>query len=263
MPSRPGIVPRRWGPFGNSAFSAPGDTFLPTDLASLLAWYDPSDSNTVFQERTGASATTPSGDGDLAGTILDKSGNGYHLTAPTDDRRPVRRSSGDLWYLDFDGVDDGLLRSISDKSSGSITIIDAAALQESPAVATSFADASVNNLLIGSRYWDGSGVGGFLRESTRNVLVGTYTLGEKAVASVRFDIDAGSGDGRKNKSAFSAAQSSADTSLDRIFLGGSGDASTAYSEADIYGAVICDEYLSLSDADKVVEFLAAKGGITL
>ncbi len=82
--------------------------WVPIDLANLLAWYDPSDATTRFQERTGASATTTANNGDPVGTLLDKSGNGYHFTAPADDRRPTYTESGGLKYLSLDGVNDYL-----------------------------------------------------------------------------------------------------------------------------------------------------------
>lgn len=72
------------------------------------AWYDPSDLTTVFQERTGASATTPSVADGVVGTILDKSGNGNHWVAPSDAARPLLKTSGGLYWLEFDGSDDGL-----------------------------------------------------------------------------------------------------------------------------------------------------------
>ena len=53
------------------------------------AWHDVSDLTTLYQENTGASATTPSDVGDVVGTILDKSGNGNHATALSLSRRPI------------------------------------------------------------------------------------------------------------------------------------------------------------------------------
>lgn len=70
------------------------------------AWYDPSDSSTVWQDAAG---TTPAGVGDPVGRIDDKSGNGNHATQSTSAARPVLQTSGGLWYLDFDGVDDRMV----------------------------------------------------------------------------------------------------------------------------------------------------------
>lgn len=70
--------------------------------------YAPSLANSCFQERTGASATTPSGNGDVVGSMKDFGSLGAWATAPSDAARPILRVSGGLTYLEFDGVDDCL-----------------------------------------------------------------------------------------------------------------------------------------------------------
>ena len=67
-------------------------------------WYDPSDITTMFQE---PEATTPAVIGGPVGYLGDKSGNGNHATA-TSTNRPTLRESGGLYYLEFDGVSDGM-----------------------------------------------------------------------------------------------------------------------------------------------------------
>lgn len=84
-----------------------GGTFSPLALAPF-AWYDPSALSTLFQERTGASATTPSAVDGVVGTMLDRSGNGQHVVAPADGSRPILRNSGTLYWLEFDGSNDVL-----------------------------------------------------------------------------------------------------------------------------------------------------------
>ena len=78
------------------------DNWNPKQVSNLITWLDPSDRQTLFQERTGASATTICSLGDPVGTILDKSGNGNHATAPSDGARPTltKDSTGNI-YLDF------------------------------------------------------------------------------------------------------------------------------------------------------------------
>lgn len=67
-------------------------------------WYDPSDLPTMFQNSNGTTAVAV---GDPVGYIADKSGNGNHATQATAAARPILRTSGGLYYLEFDGVDDG------------------------------------------------------------------------------------------------------------------------------------------------------------
>ena len=67
-------------------------------------WYDPSDLTTLFEE----DGTTPASVDGPVGKILDKSGNGNHLLQTTVTKCPTLKLAGGLYYLEFDGVDDGL-----------------------------------------------------------------------------------------------------------------------------------------------------------
>ncbi|MES0811281.1 hypothetical protein ABLO27_17480 [Roseibium sp. SCPC15] len=79
----------------------------PLDLPNTAIWLDPSDLSTMWQETTGASATTLAQVDGIVGTIKDKA-RGLYLTAPSDAARPVLRKVGELYKLEFDGVDDRL-----------------------------------------------------------------------------------------------------------------------------------------------------------
>ncbi len=61
----------------------------------------------TFQDRS-ATPSTDAGNGDPVGTMLDLSGNGHEVIAPSDGARPTRTDSGGLSYLDFDGSTDEL-----------------------------------------------------------------------------------------------------------------------------------------------------------
>jgi hypothetical protein len=78
-------------------------------LAALspFIWLDTADLGTMFQETTGASATTPSEVDDPVGSMRDKA-SGIWFTAPADASRPILRSSGGLFWLEFAGTDDML-----------------------------------------------------------------------------------------------------------------------------------------------------------
>lgn len=91
-----------WSSINEPAFFNPADLFASGEDGTFI---NANDLSTVFQERTGASATTPSTVGDPVGTILDQSGNGTHWTAPADNQRPTLETSGGLYYLDFSGTD--------------------------------------------------------------------------------------------------------------------------------------------------------------
>lgn len=53
------------------------------------AWYDPSDTTTLFQDSAGTIPVTASGQ--PVGLMLDKSGRGHHATQPTAGSRPIYR----------------------------------------------------------------------------------------------------------------------------------------------------------------------------
>ena len=74
------------------------------------AWYDPSDLSTLFEE----DGTTPASVDGPVGKILDKSGNGNHLIQTTETKCPTLKLAGGLYYLEFDGIDDGLQTSSID-----------------------------------------------------------------------------------------------------------------------------------------------------
>ena len=82
---------------------------------SPFAYYDPSDIDTLFQD---AAMTVPvTADSDPVGAILDKSGNGNHLTQSTAGARPLYKTSGGLSWLEFDGTDDFLSKAYSSSLS--------------------------------------------------------------------------------------------------------------------------------------------------
>ena len=95
---------------GQAARVAAGGGFTPI-LAAPSAWYDPSDISTLFQDSAGTTPVTAHGD--PVGRMLDKSGNGNHLTQATAAARPLYQVSGSEKYLLFDGTDDILSGTIT------------------------------------------------------------------------------------------------------------------------------------------------------
>jgi hypothetical protein len=75
--------------------------------ASQLAYYDPSDLTTLFQDSAGTTPVTA--DGQSVRRVLDKSGNGNHLTQANIANAPLYKTSGGLHWLQFDGTDDFLV----------------------------------------------------------------------------------------------------------------------------------------------------------
>jgi hypothetical protein len=100
------------GAAGRRRAAAVGGSFSPLSLSPYL-WSDPSDLSTLFQERTGASATTPSVVDGVVGSMRDKGSAAVWWTAPSDAARPILRNSGVLYWLEFDGGDDGLSTTVA------------------------------------------------------------------------------------------------------------------------------------------------------
>ena len=79
-------------------------------LAALFAggslgwWHDPSDLSTLFQDAAGTTPVTAAGQ--PVGLMGDKSGYGYHVSEAVLSKRPILRTAGGLWWLEFDGIND-------------------------------------------------------------------------------------------------------------------------------------------------------------
>lgn len=70
-------------------------------------WLDPSDFSALFQDAAGTTPVTAVGQ--PVGKILDKSGRGNHSSQSTAASRPtLQQDSNGLYYLSFDGTDDGM-----------------------------------------------------------------------------------------------------------------------------------------------------------
>ena len=96
-----------FGKLGAIGKATSAASWSPADLASLTAWYDPSDLSTMFQDAAGTTPVTAAGQ--PVGLILDKSGNGHHASQTTSTARPLFQIDGSgKHYLAFDGVDDYL-----------------------------------------------------------------------------------------------------------------------------------------------------------
>jgi hypothetical protein len=92
----------------NLVFQTP---FSPVNFSPAI-WLDASDGSTMYQERTGVSATTlVASDGDPIGTWRDKSGNARHVTASSDAKRPTYKvaTHNGRSSIYFDGVNDNFI----------------------------------------------------------------------------------------------------------------------------------------------------------
>jgi hypothetical protein len=96
--------------FVGTAFANRSGAFTPYDLGPSL-WLEADQLSTLF---TTVSGTTTPADTGTVGRWLDRSGNGFDLTAAADDTtRPTWNAGGGFPYVNFDGSNDVLRRTAS------------------------------------------------------------------------------------------------------------------------------------------------------
>lgn len=110
---RPSNTPPPWSPAALSAF----------------AWYDVSDLSTLFQDMGQTVPVTT--DGDPVGMVLDKSGNGYHMTQSVTSARPIYRTDGLSHWLAFDGITQSL-EHVSLPAPPTVSVVMAATVETFP-----------------------------------------------------------------------------------------------------------------------------------
>ena len=91
---------------------------LPQNYEGLRAWWDSSDSDTLFDAVSGGGIVTDNND--PVARWEDKSGNGYHLTQSTASRQPLLKTNARNGRnsLYFDGSNDQMVRTAADIASG-------------------------------------------------------------------------------------------------------------------------------------------------
>jgi len=101
--------------FGGAVSFDPSTLFASGEVG---AWYDPSDLSTMWSDVAATVQTVPVLEGvtptaaNVVAQIDDKSGNVNHATQANFSSRPVLRvTTGGLYYLELDGVDDSLVTS--------------------------------------------------------------------------------------------------------------------------------------------------------
>lgn len=99
-----GLALTNFGTKGGVSDSADGGAFTPLSLSPFAWWRVVPGS--IWQDTAGTTAATA--DGDPVGRVDDLSGNTRHLLQSTAAARPVLRTSGGKYWLEFDGVDDRL-----------------------------------------------------------------------------------------------------------------------------------------------------------
>ena len=213
------------------------------------AWYDPSDPTTVWQN---SARTVPALVDDLIGAIDDKSGNGHHALQFVTAKRPILRTSGGLWYLDFDGINDGI------SSNFGVTL----AQPNHIFVSTRFTGVTGRFLYTGVA----SGVSNSLFSNSDLWTLSAGSQKNTAAAVTAADVVLSTlftTNSVLRVNGVSIAPVSAGTdSLTGVTIGESFSA-TLPGEFRLYGLVVNNRELTGSDLAGLEDYLAKKAGVTL
>ena len=254
-----------------------GTSFSPLSLSPAL-WLDASDQSTLYQDRTGASATTlVASDADPVGTWRDKSGNARHATAASDAARPTFKTGikNGRSVVRFDGVNDGLLggttQFVQTTSAFSIFIIyklTGSAMY--PTLFSTNTNQAQNFRIIESNQAQYETIG-FGSQSG-------FALGRASGATVRGNYYISNvtynGSGATTRSNFEIIIDGSSKTLSSVPLGYGLDSTSGFGvgmqsnstnpmEGDMAELIIYNFSLSTSQRQKVERYLASKWGITL
>ena len=229
-------------------------------------WYDPSDLSTLFEE----DGTTPASVDGPVGKILDKSGNGNHLIQTTETKCPTLRLAGGLYYLEFDGVDDGLQASAIDFTGTDAMSVFAGARKEADEVAV-VAELS-NNLganngafrlaSIGGDVWRYSSKGTSVANSNASGYVPPVTSVLTGLSDISSDTAIIRVDGSQEASA-GANQGTGNYGNHALNIGARSSGSTLQLNGRIYGVVVRGATSSAAEIASTEKYIASKTGVSI
>lgn len=254
-------VPTAYGPAG----------FSPKSLFSNGeegAWYDPSDLSTLFQE----DGTTAAGVGDPVGKILDKSGNDNHLVQTTQTKCPILRQDGSLYYLDFDGTDDGLRTSSSIDFTGTDAMSVFAGAQKTVTGANQnvveLSDSvNANNGAFRLFYVNTDVWRSIMKGTTINAIsTSSVSNPDKSIFSVTADISDPSHSFRRNGSSVGSNTSSLGTGNfgnHNLNMGSRSDGASSVLDGDVYGLIVLGRKATDGEIASVEKYMASKSGVSI
>lgn len=251
-------------PFSQYVLSTP---FTPRHLfinGEQGAWYDPSDLSTLFQDAEGTIPVTDHGD--PVGLMLDKSGNGLSVSQSVAARRPIYREDGGFSCLEFDGVDDCLVR--GDTPSLRQAVMDFGVAVMSMTTRRQDFISCGNTLTYPTLNWliqvNGSNVNLLPRSPASTQRFGAFTVGDPFVISASSDGENVSGRVNMGEDYTSTGFLGTDSEYG-LAIGASNRHSIAYHlNGRIYGIILTGQSnLAPSLRLSMERYLVAKSGVTL
>lgn len=254
-----------YGSFPAAAMAGSGGGGVVLPAVGTGAIWDISDLSTLFVERTGASATTAASVNGVVGTVIDASGNGWHLTAPSDAARPILRQAGSLYYLEHDGTDDYFNIGSGDLSSLGTTAVFGIALD--PTTDTAYIILGDSADYYGRVINDTNATFNFSMPTTADI----HTI---RVDGVDKDTGPGSGSTYRRDDLLNdlAAGTAHVVTFENVYtpelnIGSSllyaSYISTTYFDGYFYGGYISDGSFSSGERDDAEAWLAGLSGVTL
>jgi len=237
-------------------------------------WYDPSDLSTVFQQ-DGTTATVPWTSGDIldanrVGKLVDKSGNGNDAIQTTLAKCPALKLVGGLYFLEFDGVDDGLQSAAIDFTGTDNMTVFAGARKEADEVAV-VAELSANLgnndgafrlAAIGGNIWRWSSKGTSVVNANSNEYTPPVTSVLTGLSDISDDVNTLRVDGVQ-KSSPTANQGTGNYGNHALNVGARNNATSLYLDGKIYGMIVRGSLSSADDIASTETYIAGKTGVTL
>lgn len=235
--------------------------FAPTDISGLNFWLK-ADAG-LYQERTGASATTPaSADSDPVGTWLDQSGQANHVVASANSKRPTLKLSvqNGRSVVRFDGVDDCLkLSAFGVALSQPHTMF----------IVFKFADPSVASKILYDARSGAGGGGNYIDTSSADVVKIYCGLAEVSISitTSSFGIlmvvpNGASSKARANGGSEATLASSPGTNTaNGMTLGAAANETSAVCACDIGEALLFSGNLAAGDKDSMFSYLNSRWGV--
>jgi hypothetical protein len=252
------------------------DGAFPTNLfknGQRGAFYDPSDLSTLFQDSSGNTPVTS--DGDPVGLMLDKSGNDNHAFQTDNTSRPVYKTDGNLHWIFGDGSNHFLITDeiapIARDSTG--LHFSMAAKSNQPPLRVSQYSSPTN-----SRNFSTVALGGNLPQDYYAGVQLASSFQIPKLAEVAFNINNShvfsfkwEGPNSYNKGQLNneTVRNSPETLASvgtftsqplEIFSINNG---TLLTEGRVYGIFVIGDVLTETQSNRLKEYMASKGGVTL
>ncbi|WP_407473536.1 hypothetical protein [Sulfitobacter sp. PM12] len=237
------------------------------------AWYDPSDTSTLWQDTAGTIPVTA--DGQSVARMDDKSGNGNHATQATASKQPTYKTNGSLRWLSFDGVDDGMaVPSFDLTSTDKVNLY--AGIERNSAGAKVVVELSSDWFSNTSSFTVSSGTGtSFYVSSSRGTATGSAAQGARwtteeslpdaAVISADHSISGNLSRIRRNGvyGTNGTASKGAGNFGSYPFYIGARASSSLYFSGKIYGLIVRGSLSTGTEINDAETYLADKSGVTL